>query len=253
MKVRYLSLISAFLALQAQGDTVVLTFSNPTNNDGKSTHSIPSFSTDNWELNSAGAGQSYKSEHTKTLSDGCAVTLNLSKGKFWNEDQPTGTTWTNSVALGEMNATLGTSLITDDLSGMTYIASAAGGASAPLTFNFVNNSTDYKIGDSVVFYIAAVSPAVSYTSLTITGLSNTDVQWATNGGNGFTESGSFAQGTIGLIKVTGTLSAGSVVLANTEGRNGWGMVAYTIVPEPTTATLSLLALAGLCSRRRRRK
>ncbi|MCI7005340.1 MAG: hypothetical protein MR890_07995, partial [Akkermansia muciniphila] len=38
-----------------------------------------------------------------------------------------------------------------------------GGASAPLTFNFVNNSTGYKIGDSVVFYIAAVSPAVSYT------------------------------------------------------------------------------------------
>ena len=31
-----------------------------------------------------------------------------------------------------------------------------------------------------------------------------------------------------------------------------GSISYQVTPEPTTATLSLLALAGLCARRRRK-
>ena len=53
------------------------------------------------------------------------------------------------------------------------------------------------------------------------------------------------------LKITGVNNAENVV--DTDG--GFvhvGSISASIIPEPTTATLSLLALAGLAARRRRK-
>ena len=49
----------------------------------------------------------------------------------------------------------------------------------------------------------------------------------------------------------GSLKAGEYALVMTNNASSYGLMA-NIVPEPTTATLSLLALAGLAARRRRK-
>ena len=41
-------------------------------------------------------------------------------------------------------------------------------------------------------------------------------------------------------------------LEGSNGKSVLGGISYEVTPEPTTATLSLLALAGLCARRRRK-
>jgi hypothetical protein len=56
-----------------------------------------------------------------------------------------------------------------------------------------------------------------------------------------------------IFKVEGTLTDANIVMAQaTTAKNGWQTLSYKVVPEPTTATLSLLALAGLAARRRRK-
>ena len=57
-----------------------------------------------------------------------------------------------------------------------------------------------------------------------------------------------------IFKVEGTLTGESVVfdLEGSNGKSVLGGISYEVTPEPTTATLSLLALAGLCARRRRK-
>lgn len=84
------------------------------------------------------------------------------------------------------------------------------------------------------------------------------------------QSDTFTSGTIGT-KMSTTLNFGNAlvwqdgykVIAGIVGPQGNGTTEYTIsdiqvkadvtVPEPATATLSLLALAGMCGRRRRKK
>ncbi len=55
--------------------------------------------------------------------------------------------------------------------------------------------------------------------------------------------------TLSIDSVTSTIGYGGLTSAN-----GWSInsVTVTVIPEPTTATLSLLALAGLAARRRRK-
>ena len=81
------------------------------------------------------------------------------------------------------------------------------------------------------------------------------MEWASATGSGF-ESGSPADVPVAnlcMVRVTGELSdSQAVAFAADASKNGWAMVAAASVPEPTTATLSLLALAGLAARRRRR-
>ena len=56
-----------------------------------------------------------------------------------------------------------------------------------------------------------------------------------------------------IFKVTGVLESTSLTMAQGgTAKNGWQTLSYVVVPEPTTATLSLLALAGLAARRRRK-
>ena len=54
------------------------------------------------------------------------------------------------------------------------------------------------------------------------------------------------------ISITANGSAWSSTERGTFAGLTGGSISYTVTPEPTTATLSLLALAGLCARRRRK-
>lgn len=239
----------AMLSLQVEASSVILTFANADTG--------PLFSTDNWKLNNVGKGQGGGIwNDTTKLTDGTSITVEISNGKLWNYSQTDAPTWTNETVLEDINSTLGTSLTAVQMQGLTYVASGAGGATTTLTLNLTGN-TAYKVGDSVTFFISAGRSTQDQTDpltkFSVSGLTGPSIEWAAPGGSGYgTGDFSFTAGTLGFFKITGTLTSDAVVFTSTEGKNGFGLVAYTVVPEPATATLSLLALAGLCVRRRRR-
>lgn len=163
--------------------------------------------------------------------------------------------WTNAAALSDMNTALGTSLTLPNLDALPM--TNAGGNSwdeATLTIDF---SSSYKEGDQVTLYLMLGSMNNSY-SVTLGGLkTGYTMKYASAKGNGFdaTELTQTAR-ELTLVKVTGSLTKAATVTVegDASSRNAFGMVAYSVasVPEPTTATLSLLALAGLAARRRRK-
>ena len=98
----------------------------------------------------------------------------------------------------------------------------------------------YSIGNAVA----------NYANFTVTGLDDAAVTRATATGNGFDSSvTSVPVANLAMIRVEGTLTEIPVTFAANAAKNGWAMVSY--IPEPATATLSLLALAGLAARRRK--
>lgn len=89
-------------------------------------------------------------------------------------------------------------------------------------------------------------------NITISGLEQSSVSYAADNATGFADSISAASADNGLllVKVTGILSDEQQVrLSSTTTKNAFALAAY--LPEPSTASLSLLALAGLALRRRR--
>lgn len=163
--------------------------------------------------------------------------------------------WTNAAALSDMNTALGTSLTLPNLDALPM--TNAGGNSwdeATLTIDF---SGSYQEGDQVTLYLMLGSMNNSY-SVTLGGLkTGYTMQYASAKGNGFDATGlTQTARELTLVKVTGSLTkdATVTVVGDANSRNAFGMVAYSVasVPEPTTATLSLLALAGLAARRRRK-
>lgn len=260
MKKNLAIIAMAMLGFQVEAAPVILTFAN---SDTK-----PSFATDNWNLNGSGKGAGGGVwDGSTTLSDNATISVQINDGKLWNYIQgpKPGTPsenvlpeWTNTAGLVEMNSTLGSSITATEMKNLTYIASGASGSRTTLTLNLVNSKTAYKVGDSVTFFIGAAASAqdliAPLTKFSVSGLTGPSIEWAAPGGDGY-ETGdfSFSVGTLGYFKVTGTLSSNAVVFASDQAKNGFGFVGYTVVPEPASATLSLIALAGLCSRRRRKK
>lgn len=211
-----------------------------------------SYATDTWQLDGKGNGQGKAWNGSFTLSDGTTASLNLSTGKFWDKSL-NGTDWTNEAALSDMNTTLGSNITVNDVKAMKYCASAAGGAKATLTLNFENNAAIQE-GEKVVLYYMLSAAGGETQNVTVVGLENMTLTWATAADSGYNTTNIKLQTDyLGLVKIEGTLTANQVItLSSDGGRNGFAMIAYTAIPEPTTATLSLLALAGLAARRRRK-
>ena len=196
------------------------------------------------------------------LSDGNKFSLTNTDGsgnssKFWaGKDGNIAGTWSNTAALTEMNAAMGISYTVDELSsgsGMYFTAPGNGGSKSTLTFDF----SKAEAGDTITMYVMATAYAGNLSTFDVTGLDDASVAYATNGGNGFSTTAAYSEGggNITIFKVTGTLTDANVALTPGAGvKSGFQSVAYAIasVPEPTTATLSLLALAGLAMRRRRK-
>ena len=261
MKKTFITLLA--LAGIACGETTVLTFDGVVdpNNQDASVKVEHDFDTDEWNIRGLGNGAGSVWSGTQTLTDGTVAGLNINSGKFWDTTPASNATWGNTDALTAMNDELGTNISADDLTSVKIMASAGGGSHAKLTLNFTNN-TSYGEGDQVVFYLLGGSydNGDAYNgNITVTGLTGVTMQWAASGGKGFTDCSTTAisadKQTQVLIRVQGALTSDQSVafVHETAAKSGWGMAAYApAVPEPATATLSLLALAGLAARRRRK-
>ena len=164
--------------------------------------------------------------------------------------------WTNQAALDFYNQATGNSLTSTQITDGTMSHSKMGGAYETLTLNF-SNSADYQAGQSISIFAFVGSSNVdsqggTLTSITITGLEEgyrTTIASAT--GTGFASTYSEA-GEVSIIHIEGQLTSDRLVtLKPTGGKPGFAAVTVMPIPEPATATLSLLALAGLAARRRR--
>ncbi len=185
-----------------------------------------------------------------TLGD-VSGSVSLDKGKFWASTITY--TWSNTAALGAMNSDLGLSVTATDL--QTVVRSGNGGAEDTLTLDFTG-SEDYNAGDTVTIYLTVSARDTTVTEVTLTGLTDYSISYATADGDGFSETATFSSGgdVATLLKVTGTLTDAETVTVQTDQANdGFGFVALaaSAVPEPATATLGLLALGALALRRRR--
>ncbi len=187
--------------------------------------------------------------------------ISFSLGDVQGTAQATGTalfwksadTWNNTTALNAMNSDLGISATASDL--QAIVAPGAGGSNATLTLDFTS-SDDYNDGDTVTIYLTVGSAVSTVTGVTLTGLTDYTISYATADGDGFSDTATFSEGanSITLLKVTGTLTSTETVTATTNVyKDGFGFVALaaSAVPEPATATLGLLALGALALRRRR--
>ena len=216
----------------------------------------PSWATNSWDLTALSDNDSAGAKTSSlTLSDATYVSMSRTGGRFGIRGAE-NIEWTNTSVLDDMNSVLGITLSGQDINALTYTATKAGGSTSTLTLNFAENN-NIAVGDAMCFFfvVAMSNEEVShnYSGFNIAGLTNSSVRWATATGTGYNESAVDAPNNqLTVIRVTGELESDTVSFSSNNAKNGWSMASYTVIPEPTTATLSLLALAGLAARRRRK-
>lgn len=183
------------------------------------------------------------------FADGVRATFKWTSGELIVQD-PTKT-WTNTAALEDLNETMGLDLTADYLSSMKFIGTQGTNSNTTLTLNFKNAAKNLDLSRSMTFYVFATSAMGSAGDLLVSGLDGyTVTSAAAHKGDGFdNQKGGYNSMT--LYKVTGTLNKDkAVTFGTTSSKNAFSLISY-LIPEPSTATLSLLALAGLAARRRR--
>ena len=245
------------LAGVASAAPVVVTFGNETAPER-------GFITDSFFVSDVG-------ETTYTLQNGATVTLTPSSGNLWagSTDGAVDKTWGNDAAITAINTALGltangfTAADFSTGSGIYYTASGDSGSTSTLTLNLGETA---KVGDTITLFVPAASRAQHTAGFSITGIGDDiTLSYAGLNGNGFTAaSGSSVSysadlasnwspntASVQIFQVTGTLTSTTLTMGQQgTAKNGWQTLSYVVVPEPTTATLSLLALCGLAARRR---
>ena len=181
-----------------------------------------------------------------TLTDGCAVSITLTKGKMWT-GAITGT-WTNTYALDMMNAVLGSSFTAADLgqgSTLSYTASGAGGSTSTLSLTLPSS---YTAGDAIVFYLSVSSNVLRLNNFSVTGLNEAAISYASNNGSGFSSTATYSSdpGAITIVKVVGKVTSRPVVFASTTEKNAWQTVSYCPwTAEAEAAEAKAVAIAPL--------
>lgn len=188
-------------------------------------------------------------------ASGVTLTMVHSKGRTFVADITDN--WSNVAALTIYNNATGNSLTSTQITAGTISAPGAGGSFETITLDF-SNSESYQAGQQItIFAFAGIrnidSSGANLSSFTITGLGDGfSVSTASATGNGFDDTYR-AKGGVTIAKISGVLTdARTVTIKGNGDKAGFTAVTVMPVPEPTTATLSLLALAGLAARRRRK-
>lgn len=255
MKITVISMVAlAGVASAATSQTEIITFSTGGETAGGYVYGVD-FGTDSFNTHNKSAPS------LTTSAEKVVIQLTTSKdntyttySSYVDPNNPSAF-WTNSAALNVMNTELGTSLTLANLDAAPLAYAGAGGAKITMTLDF---DSKCKAGETFVGYLLFGSYEKTATNISLTGLSEGyTVEYATAKGSGFSSTASFTEGAhyTTLIKVTGTFANDDarVTFTSTDAKGGFAMAAYKVVPEPTTATLSLLALVGLAARRRRKQ
>lgn len=232
-----LSIISALAASVAFADTAdqIIAFGNAETNLGENV----------WVVTNEGASNFNATQGTATVS-GAA-----SSGLFWHDSN---ITFSNVNASAKAEWESYTSL---SLSSIT-VGVNPGGGSANFT-DFTITDSKLTAGEQFTLYLTVGSQTGGTVSVgDILGLTNVGiyVAGASDSSTAWMDTTSTSNLTAHdstIIKITGELTGSTVSMDLTGGNKPIiSTAAYGATPEPTTATLSLLALAGLCIRRRRK-
>lgn len=223
------ALLACFAALPeyASGAATIVTFGNE--------NVVTDVTTDAMLIHNVGSAE-------KTLSDGSLISLVPSSGNLWSgaRDGAITGTWSNGEALATMNTTLG---LAENTIGKSYFgsgsdwyytASGDGSSTSSLTLRL---SGDVLIGSAITFFVTATARDASLGNFSASGLNGSSIAYAVNGGTtGFSDTASFSsgEGSITLIKYTGTVGVDRTVTFNsTTSKNGWQMLAYNVTSSPS--------------------
>ena len=190
------------------------------------------------------------SSFNATLNDGSSISIVPSASKMWgthnNGDGNMTGTWSNDWALKMMNAVLGSNFTAADFgvdNPIAYTASGNAGSTSTLTLTL----NGYAVGDDIVFYLSLASRQTSMNNISVTGLDESTIYYASNNGTGFSSTATWSSGTAAasIIKVVGKVTSNPVVFSSTTAKNGWQTISYC--PWNETAQNAEAAIAGLAS------
>ena len=186
-----------------------------------------------------------------TLADGSTIVIAPSASKMWgthnNGDGNMTGTWSNDWALKEMNAVLGSNFTAADFglnNPIAYTASGDFGSTSTLTLTL----NGYSAGDDIVLYLSLASRQTSMNNISVTGLDESTIYYASNNGSGFSSTETWSSGTkaASIIKVVGKVTSNPVVFSSTTAKNGWQTISYCPwTAEAQAVEAKIAALASL--------
>ncbi|MBS7408696.1 MAG: hypothetical protein KIG47_06275, partial [Prevotellamassilia sp.] len=113
---------------------------------------------------------------------------------------------------------------------------------------FTFSSSNYDVGDAIVFYLSLSSNQTSLSNFSVTGLNETTISYASNNGSGFSSTPTYSSGTraITIVKVVGKVTSNPVVFSSTTAKNGWQTISYCPwTTEAEAAEAKAVAIAPL--------
>ncbi|MDY2624297.1 MAG: hypothetical protein SOV62_07385, partial [Alloprevotella sp.] len=186
-----------------------------------------------------------------TLKDCSTIKIVPSASKMWgthhNGDGNMEGTWSNDWALKEMNTVLGSNFTAADFglnNPIAYTASGDFGSTSTLTLTL----NGYSAGDDIVLYLSLASRQTSMNNISVTGLDESTIYYASNNGSGFSSTATWSSGiaAASIIKVVGKVTSNPVVFSSTTGKNGWQTISYCPwTAEAQAAEAKIAALASL--------
>lgn len=250
MKKTFITLfaLGGFAVADTNDLTYIVTFT-------KDNANIPSWSKNTASYDGMDIGGS-DARNVGSYDDGTEVTFQMiggNGGRTWHYNA--ADTWMNTAALEDLSSTMGIKVTKEDVNKLDLLSCGGAGSREKLVLTL--GSTPIS-GTAVTLYtfVGQTNNCGDPETITLQGLSNATIYYATEGGDGFTTERSFSSGNLHmtLVKITGELdgTTDTISVDNNKLKAGYAMLAVKVAPEPATATLSLLALAGLASRRRRK-